>query len=458
MNLLNIIIYIFYISFPKILSQTIAPPQINNNNNNSNDTNTNNNNNQKNSSICDLRIAKTKDDSIKGLNNLYLSDGTISKEYILNTGQTYNTPDNINQETLYFTEKKDSQYKIGITIESSNNEVSLPSFISEEISNNDLNLVTNSLTISYNCNKILKDSVFITLKMNPTGCNPFQLEWKKNCKGEEFEKTPKINLIIKKNGKIDYIVNNGEINYNNNLLNKDFSQSHLINENRLVFSISKMNEFNYKVKQITINNIDNYDNKLITPFIDGLIGIVGGELNNYGSDFAINFNCLYNKNITNDFYSNFKVEINFENNQNLVFYLSKICKIPKIKLIIRFLYFLYWIFLLILITFLIFIISLFYSTKGDDFNFKEFLIKFKEKILDNFFMVNLNFVDNYHENENDNKNNINNNNLKQTQMDYDDEEEVLNIKFSIEKNEENNNNNNNSNDVIISNTKDYGGI
>ena len=43
-------------------------------------------------------------------------------------------------------------------------------------------------------------------------------------------------------------------------------------------------------------------------------------------------------------------------------------------------------------------------------------------------------------------------------MDYDDEEEVLNIKFSIEKNEENNNNNNNSNDVIISNTKDYGGI
>jgi hypothetical protein len=70
-----------------------------------------------------------------------------------------------------------------------------------------------------------------------------------------------------------------------------------------------------------------------------MIAIVGGELNNVGSEFAINFNCLYNRNMTNDFYGNFKVEINFENNQNIIFYLSKVCKIPRIRLIIRFLYF-----------------------------------------------------------------------------------------------------------------------
>ena len=451
MNLIKINIYIFYISFIKVFSQT---------------TNTSNNS-QNNSSICQLTIAKTQEDSIKGLNNLYLSDGTISKEYTLNNDQTHNTPENINQEILYFTEKKDSQYKIGITIESSNNDVSLPSFISEEIFNPpESNLLTNSLKINYNCNKIKKDSVDITLKMNPTGCNPFQLQWRKNCKGDEFDKTPKINLKIKKNSIIDFIIQNGEINYKNNLLNKDFSQSNLIKENRLIFSISKMNDFNYKIKQITINNIDNYDNKLINAFIDGMIAIVGGELNNVGSEFAINFNCLYNKNISNDFYSNFKVEINFENNQNLVFYLSKVCQIPRINLIIRFLYFLYWFFLLILITFLFFIIMLFYSTKGEDFNFKEFLIKFKEKILDNFFIMNLEFVDSYkyknNETKNNNNNNNNNNNLKQSQMGYDDdEEEVLNIKFSIEKNDENNNINttpfNKDNNDIL-NTKDYGGI
>ena len=34
--------------------------------------------------------------------------------------------------------------------------------------------------------------------MNPTGCNPFQLQWRKKCKGDELDKTPKINLKIKK--------------------------------------------------------------------------------------------------------------------------------------------------------------------------------------------------------------------------------------------------------------------
>ena len=452
MNLIKIIVYIFYI-FSEILSQT---------------TNTSNNNNQTNSSsICQLTIAKTQDDSIKGLNNLYLTDGTISKEYSLNNDQTHITPENINEEILYVSEKKDSQYKIGLTIQSSKEDVSIPSFISEEILNPpDSNLLTNSLKINYNCNKIKKDSVDITIKFNPTGCNPFQMQWRKNCKGDEFDKTPKVSLKMKKSNIVDYIINNGEINYNNNLLNKDFSQSNLINENRLIFSISKMNDYNYKIKQISINNIDNYDPKLINVFIDGMIAIVGGELNNVGSEFAINFNCLYNRNMTNDFYGNFKVEINFENNQNIIFYLSKVCKIPRIRLIIRFLYFLYWIFLLILITFLFLIITLFYSTKGEDFNFKEFLIKFKEKILDNIFIMNLDFVDSYKYNNketNNNNNNNSNNNLKQSQMGYDDdEEEVLNIKFSIEKNEENNNNNttpfNNDNNNEILNSKDYGGI
>ena len=109
---------------------------------------------------------------------------------------------------------------------------------------------------------------------------------------------------------------------------------------------------------------------------------------------------------------------------NLVFYLSKVFKIPRINLIIRFLYFLYWFFLLILITLLFFIIMLFYFTKGEDFNFKEFLIKCKEKILDNFFIMNLDFVDSYKYNNNEtkNNNNNNNNNLKHSQMGYVDDE------------------------------------
>ena len=41
------------------------------------------------------------------------------------------------------------------------------------------------------------------------------------------------------------------------------------------------------MNKLQLNNIDNYDNKLIKAFIDGMIAIVRGELNNVGSEFVI---------------------------------------------------------------------------------------------------------------------------------------------------------------------------
>lgn len=374
-----IIIFILKILlFPKLLAQNQESNKINNN---LRFTQMNQN--------CDIKIFYSKEDVINGYNAIY-DNGQI--QYMYQQYSPFYRLSTIEQnidkffilESLNPTTNNYNTIKIEII--SSNNSLTKPIYkiSSEDISISLTNKQLNSLEIIYDCNKFTEGKADIKLLLNPENCGQIVLEWRKECKGEFVGKNPFVNLSMIRNNKQQFILKDGEPEESMKYLtDKSISDSipkeKFFYEDSIIFKImASRQNLDYKVLPFQINPPDN---SIIHPLIKGDIATTGGKIGNE-KEFYVSFQCKFIKDVKDDYFTNFQLQIPFENGQNINIHMTKLCKIPRMSLIARIIYYFLLFHLIIIFLIILFFILLYYLSKDEDFKFKDFLLKVKEKIID----------------------------------------------------------------------------
>lgn len=342
---------------------------------------------------CDIKVYRSIEDLNSGINAIY-ENGYVDLIYQEFSNAHHLTDAKENIDKFFILESMNPDTKnftsIKIRLESYNQTLTKPSYkINSETHSLGSDKQVNSVEVIYDCNKISEGRTEIKLILDGTGCQNIVLLWKKDCKGELVGKNPKIDLSMIIDKTTFPLLTGGEVsdpNYNyflDKTLSFSISKDKFISQNKIIFKINQ--NFNKGL----LGNIDYTmtpfhiyppNNNIIHPFLFGDSVVNGGRLTTDQKEFSIYFNCSFSKGMKTDYFSNFQLEIPFDNGQKVNVYFTKLCKLPKMSTLLIVTYIFLIFFIINLVIFLLVLAFIYWLTKDEDFKFTDFLLKVKDKI------------------------------------------------------------------------------